>query len=101
DQEIEEVEHLWEELRHNWKNYLGLPSILVSARRFQARTEEKLADVLTAHASRSKPDQRPALEEKARAARQQAVVFWLDLAKGTNNLQTLAYRHHAQRLDSQ
>src|SRR5262249_33757778 len=41
DQEIEEVKHLWEELEANWKSYLGLPSILVSARRFQARTEEK------------------------------------------------------------
>jgi uncharacterized membrane protein YkoI len=99
DKEVEQAERLWRETRTSWANYLHLPTSLLEARRFQARGEEKLADVLALRSSRSQPERRDVLQEEACAARKQAVAFWLDLATQTPNLQTLAYRHHAQRLE--
>src|SRR5205823_5280085 len=73
DKEVEQAERLWRETRSSWANYLQLPASLPSARRFQARGEEKFADVLALRARRSQLDRRTALQEEARAARKQAV----------------------------
>src|SRR5439155_852542 len=98
DREVEQAERLWRETSSSWARYLNENAAMPLARRFLARAQEKQADVLAVRAAYSQPDRRPAFEQAARVTRLQAAANWNDVAEQTPDLQTLAYRYHAQRL---